>query len=180
MATFPFEELYEAIGNAQTLIILDRALSPGGPGGPAFSEIRSALYSQKVRPNIVWFCRRFGWQRPDCSGIRRDGKERAGDCKYRGGKRIRNVWGERIMQNYGVYAARLAPKIDGLAPGHRACTGCGEALAVRIACKAMGRNVIVATPRVVWRSSPLNCRQPHGTYPGYIPFLRTRRQWLPV
>jgi pyruvate ferredoxin oxidoreductase alpha subunit len=52
---FPFEELYEAIGNAQTLIVLDRALSPGGPGGPAFSEIRSALYSQKVRPNIVGF-----------------------------------------------------------------------------------------------------------------------------
>jgi pyruvate ferredoxin oxidoreductase beta subunit len=48
------------------------------------------------------------------------------------------------MQNLGVYAARLAPKIDGLAPGHRACTGCGEALAVRIACKALGRNVIVA------------------------------------
>jgi pyruvate ferredoxin oxidoreductase beta subunit len=48
------------------------------------------------------------------------------------------------MQNYGVYAARLAPKIDGLAPGHRACTGCGEALAVRIACKAIGENVIVA------------------------------------
>ena len=48
------------------------------------------------------------------------------------------------MQNYGVYAARLAPKIDCLAPGHRACTGCGEALAVRIACKAIGENVIVA------------------------------------
>ena len=48
------------------------------------------------------------------------------------------------MQNYGVYAARLVPKIDGMAPGHRACTGCGEALAVRIACKAMGGNIIVA------------------------------------
>jgi pyruvate ferredoxin oxidoreductase beta subunit len=48
------------------------------------------------------------------------------------------------MANYGVYAARLAPKIDGLAPGHRACTGCGEALAVRIACKALGSNVIIA------------------------------------
>jgi pyruvate ferredoxin oxidoreductase beta subunit len=48
------------------------------------------------------------------------------------------------MENYGVYAARLAPKIDGLAPGHRACIGCGEALAVRIACKAMGANIIVA------------------------------------
>lgn len=29
------------------------------------------------------------------------------------------------------------------APGHRACIGCGEALAVRLACKALGRNVIV-------------------------------------
>ena len=29
------------------------------------------------------------------------------------------------------------------APGHRACIGCGEALAVRLACKALGQNVIV-------------------------------------
>jgi len=31
------------------------------------------------------------------------------------------------------------------APGHRACIGCGEALAVRLACKALGRNTIVVT-----------------------------------
>ena len=48
------------------------------------------------------------------------------------------------MENIGVYAARVAPKTDGLAPGHRACIGCGEALAVRIAMKAMGGNIIVA------------------------------------
>lgn len=30
------------------------------------------------------------------------------------------------------------------APGHRACIGCGEALAVRLACKALGSNVIIA------------------------------------
>jgi len=48
------------------------------------------------------------------------------------------------MENLGVYASRLAPKMDGLAPGHRACIGCGEALAVRIACKAIGENVIIA------------------------------------
>ena len=52
---FPFEELTEAVGNAQTLIVVDRALSFGGPGGPAYSEIRSALYSNKIRPNIVGF-----------------------------------------------------------------------------------------------------------------------------
>jgi pyruvate ferredoxin oxidoreductase beta subunit len=48
------------------------------------------------------------------------------------------------MENLGVYASRLAPQIDGLCPGHRACIGCGEALAVRIACKAAGENIIIS------------------------------------
>jgi pyruvate ferredoxin oxidoreductase beta subunit len=48
------------------------------------------------------------------------------------------------MENLGVYASRLAPQIDGLAPGHRACIGCGEVLALRLACKAIGQNVIIA------------------------------------
>lgn len=30
-----------------------------------------------------------------------------------------------------------------LAPGHRACVGCGEALAVRLVCKVLGRDVII-------------------------------------
>jgi pyruvate ferredoxin oxidoreductase beta subunit len=49
------------------------------------------------------------------------------------------------MQNYGVYVPRLVPKKDTFAPGHRACIGCGEALAVRLACKALGQNVIIAS-----------------------------------
>jgi len=48
------------------------------------------------------------------------------------------------MRNYGVYVPRLAPKVEPFAPGHRACIGCGEALAVRLACKALGNNVIIA------------------------------------
>ena len=48
------------------------------------------------------------------------------------------------MQNYGVYVSRLAPKKEPFAPGHRACIGCGEALAVRLVCKALPQNVIVA------------------------------------
>jgi len=47
------------------------------------------------------------------------------------------------MQNYTVYTPRLAPKDEPFAPGHRACIGCGEALAVRLVAKAMGRNTIV-------------------------------------
>jgi pyruvate ferredoxin oxidoreductase alpha subunit len=52
---FPFEELRQAVGDAELLIVVDRALSYGGPGGPAYSEIRSALYGEKQRPRILGF-----------------------------------------------------------------------------------------------------------------------------
>jgi pyruvate ferredoxin oxidoreductase alpha subunit len=52
---FPFEELRQAVKGADTLIVLDRALSTGGPGGPVCSEIRSALYDESPRPKIVSF-----------------------------------------------------------------------------------------------------------------------------
>ncbi len=47
------------------------------------------------------------------------------------------------MEKYTVFVPRLITKQESFAPGHRACIGCGEALAVRLACKALGRNVIV-------------------------------------
>ncbi len=52
---FPFEELRQAVKNAEVLIVLDRALSFGGPAGPVASEIKSALYNQQSRPKIVSF-----------------------------------------------------------------------------------------------------------------------------
>jgi pyruvate ferredoxin oxidoreductase alpha subunit len=52
---FPFEEIRQAVQGVDTLIVLDRALSFGGPGGPVCSEIRSALYSQEKRPKVVSF-----------------------------------------------------------------------------------------------------------------------------
>ena len=47
------------------------------------------------------------------------------------------------MEKYAVYVPRLIDKEEKFAPGHRACIGCGEALAVRLACKALGREVII-------------------------------------
>jgi len=47
------------------------------------------------------------------------------------------------MHNYTVFVPRLITKKEYFAPGHRACIGCGEALAVRLAGKAMGQNIIV-------------------------------------
>jgi pyruvate ferredoxin oxidoreductase beta subunit len=48
------------------------------------------------------------------------------------------------MEKYAVYVPRLVKKKEKFAPGHRACIGCGEALAVRLAFKALDNNVIVA------------------------------------
>ena len=48
------------------------------------------------------------------------------------------------MEKYAVYVPRLVQKAEKFAPGHRACIGCGEALAVRLSMKALGNNVIVA------------------------------------
>jgi pyruvate ferredoxin oxidoreductase beta subunit len=47
------------------------------------------------------------------------------------------------MEKYAVYVPRLVTKKDNFVPGHRACIGCGEALAVRLACKALGDNIVV-------------------------------------
>ncbi len=48
------------------------------------------------------------------------------------------------MENLAIYVPRLTTTKEYFAPGHRACMGCGEALAVRLVCKALGRNVIIA------------------------------------
>ncbi|MDH4068412.1 MAG: pyruvate ferredoxin oxidoreductase [Dehalococcoidia bacterium] len=52
---FPFEELRQAVKNAETLIVFDRCVSLGGPAGTVASEIRSALYNEKKRPKVVSF-----------------------------------------------------------------------------------------------------------------------------
>jgi pyruvate ferredoxin oxidoreductase alpha subunit len=52
---FPFEEIRQAVKNAEVLIVLDRALSFGGPGGPVCSEVRSALYGETKKPKVIGF-----------------------------------------------------------------------------------------------------------------------------
>jgi pyruvate ferredoxin oxidoreductase beta subunit len=48
------------------------------------------------------------------------------------------------MDRYSVFVPRLVTSKEFFAPGHRACIGCGEALAVRHVCKALGKDVVIA------------------------------------
>ena len=51
------------------------------------------------------------------------------------------------MAEHAVYTPKsitdLIAEEERFTPGHRACIGCGEALAVRLTCKALGNNVII-------------------------------------
>jgi pyruvate ferredoxin oxidoreductase beta subunit len=73
------------------------------------------------------------------------------------------------VEQLNVYASRLISKKEYFAPGHRACQGCAEALAVRNVAKALGSNVVVASATGCMEiiSSPL-------------PFTNWRVPWIHV
>lgn len=48
-----------------------------------------------------------------------------------------------IVENFDLYAPRLADKEEYFSAGHRACQGCGEALAIRLMCKALGKDTVI-------------------------------------
>ena len=50
---FPLEELRAAIQGCKTLIVMDRAVSFGGAGGPLATDIKSLLFHDRERPRIV-------------------------------------------------------------------------------------------------------------------------------
>jgi pyruvate ferredoxin oxidoreductase alpha subunit len=52
---FPFEEFREATKGAQNLIVIDRAISFGGQGGPLAIELRGALYKGENQPTFANF-----------------------------------------------------------------------------------------------------------------------------
>ena len=53
-------------------------------------------------------------------------------------------FGYAQSQKFDTYASRLMPRKEFFASGHRSCQGCGEALAVRWVCKAIGEDAIIA------------------------------------
>jgi len=66
---FPFEEIRQAVKGADVLVVLDRALSFGGPAGPVCSEIKAALYGEEERPKIVSFVGGLGGRAIDVAGF---------------------------------------------------------------------------------------------------------------
>jgi len=52
---FPFDAFRKAVQGAKNLVVIDRAISVGGPGGPVASELKAALFGEESRPSIYNF-----------------------------------------------------------------------------------------------------------------------------
>jgi pyruvate ferredoxin oxidoreductase alpha subunit len=50
---FPVEDIQKALKNLRVVAVMDKAMTPGGLGGPVFNEVRNVMYDQKQRPIIV-------------------------------------------------------------------------------------------------------------------------------
>jgi pyruvate ferredoxin oxidoreductase beta subunit len=71
------------------------------------------------------------------------------------------------MEKYAIYVPRLIQKKEKFAPGHRACIGCGEALAMRQVFKAMDNNVIVV--------NATGCME---IFASQLPFISWELPWI--
>ena len=90
---FPFEELYEAVGDAELLVVVDRAISFGGPAGPFCSEIKAALYNQEKKPKVTGFVAGLGGRDIPVIGF---------ETMVRRGIEIAEKGGGQILETFGV------------------------------------------------------------------------------
>jgi pyruvate ferredoxin oxidoreductase alpha subunit len=90
---FPFEEFWEAVSEADLLVVVDRAISFGGPAGPFCSEVKAALYNQKKMPQVVGFVAGLGGRDIPVAGF---------EAMVRRGMEIAEEGGGEILEAYGV------------------------------------------------------------------------------
>ena len=91
---FPFEELREAVKDADVLIVMDRAISYGGPGGPVASEVKAALYNQAKKPKVVSYVISLGGRDTTVSGFK-DIVKKGIEIAAKGSKNEYEIYGVR-------------------------------------------------------------------------------------
>lgn len=50
---------------------------------------------------------------------------------------------KHLVESFDLYAPKLVDKKEYFVGGHRACQGCGESLAIRLMCKALGPDTVI-------------------------------------
>jgi pyruvate ferredoxin oxidoreductase alpha subunit len=68
---FPVEDIQKALKNLRVVAVMDKAMTPGGLGGPVFNEVRNVMYDQKQRPIIVSYIFGLGGRDSSPADLRR-------------------------------------------------------------------------------------------------------------
>lgn len=66
---FPEKEIASAIEHVKSIAVLDRSDSYAAIGGPLYTEVRSALYASKKRPQLVNYIYGLGGRETTCNDI---------------------------------------------------------------------------------------------------------------
>ena len=157
---FPVDELRAAIQGCKTLIVMDRALSIGGAGGPVATESNRSCTMKRKSPGSSIFIVGLGGRDVTVE----DFMAMFEMAKKKKDETYEYIWSEGIMnpvQNFEIYAPKLVDKKEYLSAGHRACQGCGEVLALRHISRHWETTPSWPMPQAAWRSSP-RCYPHHG------------------
>lgn len=143
---FPRDNFLNRISRCKELIIHDRNFL--GLEGALFKEVKASLYDRDPKPKLVGV--RGGLGGRDVNQKTVLDMVREARKKTRG--RTSNLWIDLKRHRYNLNM-RPIPGLDETAgseelmnPGHKACAGCGAALALRHVVRILGKKTIVVIP----------------------------------
>lgn len=174
---FPADALRAACEGLRELVVLERAMSPG-IGPIVASEVRAALSEMPAPPRVHAFAAGLGGRNVPMDIVPRLVKACAAERPTRFAviDADPSKLAPEVVPSAPIAAAEAPPdrphtpvlrdrqaRFAGLDPGHRACQGCGQALAARLVTEAAGPDVTIANatgclevfttawPQTAWR-----------------------------
>jgi len=141
---FPQEDFLRWARTCRELVVHDRNFV--GIEGALLKEVKTSLFNLERRPKVVGV--RAGLGGRDVS--RKTVLEMVQEARR--SKNFANVWVDLKRHRFDLRMKpiadldEIAAREDLMNPGHRACAGCGAALALRHVVRLLGRKTIVVIP----------------------------------
>ena len=141
---FPQEDFLRWVRTCRELVVHDRNFV--GIEGALLKEVKTSLFDLERRPKVVGVRAGLGGRDVSRKTVLEMVKE------ARRSKNFANVWVDLKRHRFDLRMKpiadldEIAAREDLMNPGHRACAGCGAALALRHVIRLLGRKTIVVIP----------------------------------
>lgn len=141
---FPQEDFLRWVRTCRELVVHDRNFV--GIEGALLKEVKISLFNLERRPKVVGVRAGLGGRDVSRKTVLEMVKE------ARRSKNFANVWVDLKRHRFDLRMKpiydldEIAAREDLMNPGHRACAGCGAALALRHVIRLLGKKTIVVIP----------------------------------